>query len=183
MDKSKEDILKNNINIEEIEKNKQIEKESMEETKNNNENNNEIEINNNDIITNNDTNNNDDNNNIEDSIFDDDFSFKSKESNDNSDIENEMDDPYSGYMPLNGYCLLDDDEENEDCNNIDEEKEKALKKNKLVIEATKDSKISEDDLNIINSVMSKISIPESSIPEWAKKIPEELWMPEVINKE
>ena len=31
--------------------------------------------------------------------------------------------------------------------------------------------------------MSKINLPESSIPEWAKKIPEDLWMPEVIKKQ
>jgi len=30
--------------------------------------------------------------------------------------------------------------------------------------------------------MAKINIPESSIPEWAKQIPESLWMPEVIKK-
>jgi len=35
-----------------------------------------------------------------------------------------MEDPYAGYVPLNGYCLLDDDEDNENGNCTDEELEK-----------------------------------------------------------
>ncbi|KAL6592162.1 hypothetical protein U3516DRAFT_834783 [Neocallimastix sp. 'constans'] len=104
--------------------------------------------------------------------------------------DNELEDPYEGYMPLNGYCLLDDDEdeedeEDEDDNDVKEKmqkKQEEMLKNKLVIETTKDDEIPEDDLNVISSVMAKINIPESSIPEWAKQIPESLWMPEVIKK-
>ena len=33
-----------------------------------------------------------------------------------------------------------------------------------------------DEIDLIKSVMSNIKLPSSSIPEWAKRIPEEKWI-------
>ncbi|KAJ3272483.1 hypothetical protein HK104_004472 [Borealophlyctis nickersoniae] len=42
--------------------------------------------------------------------------------------------------------------------------------------------IENDDLAIIRSVMASMPIPDSAIPEWAKAIPEERWMPRVVHE-
>ncbi|CAG8592343.1 9052_t:CDS:2 [Funneliformis mosseae] len=47
----------------------------------------------------------------------------------------------------------------------------------LQIHTTEQEKIPEDDLTIINSIMKNIKLPDSAIPEWAKSIPEEAWLP------
>ncbi|KAJ3241719.1 hypothetical protein HDU81_011043 [Chytriomyces hyalinus] len=36
-----------------------------------------------------------------------------------------------------------------------------------------------EDLDAIKSVMSAIAMPESAVPDWAKSIPEALWLPKV----
>ncbi|CAG8473872.1 956_t:CDS:2 [Dentiscutata erythropus] len=51
----------------------------------------------------------------------------------------------------------------------------------LQIRATDQEKISEDDVAIINSIMKNIKIPDSAVPEWAKVIPEEAWLPVILN--
>ncbi|CAG8475788.1 12050_t:CDS:2 [Ambispora leptoticha] len=40
--------------------------------------------------------------------------------------------------------------------------------------------IQANDLSIINDIMKNVRIPESAVPEWAKRIPEESWLPRVI---
>lgn len=36
-----------------------------------------------------------------------------------------------------------------------------------------------ENLKVIQDVMKQIQIPESSIPAWAKRIPEEQWLPKL----
>ncbi|CAG8477129.1 9031_t:CDS:2 [Ambispora gerdemannii] len=50
----------------------------------------------------------------------------------------------------------------------------------LTIQASKIEMIQTNDLSIINDVMQNIRIPESAVPEWARSIPEESWLPRVI---
>ncbi|CDH50949.1 predicted protein [Lichtheimia corymbifera JMRC:FSU:9682] len=41
----------------------------------------------------------------------------------------------------------------------------------------KSEEISEDTANTIKSIMSKIQLSDQAVPEWAKAIPESMWMP------
>ncbi|KAJ3101780.1 hypothetical protein HDU97_001064 [Phlyctochytrium planicorne] len=49
-----------------------------------------------------------------------------------------------------------------------------------VIKVKEEDKISEENLNIINSVLSSFTINEKAIPDWAKAIPESKWIPVVV---
>ncbi|KAJ3023943.1 hypothetical protein HKX48_009151 [Thoreauomyces humboldtii] len=40
--------------------------------------------------------------------------------------------------------------------------------------------INQDDLETIKSVMASFPMPESAIPDWAKAIPEETWLPKLV---
>ncbi|CAG8593307.1 20994_t:CDS:2 [Cetraspora pellucida] len=51
----------------------------------------------------------------------------------------------------------------------------------LQIRTTDQEKISDDDVTIINSIMKNVKLSDSAVPEWAKIIPEEAWLPVIIN--
>ncbi|CAG8571959.1 10401_t:CDS:2 [Gigaspora rosea] len=53
----------------------------------------------------------------------------------------------------------------------------------LQIRASDQEKISDDDVAVISSIMKNIKLPDSAVPEWAKVIPEEAWLPVIINNE
>ncbi|RHZ71875.1 hypothetical protein Glove_251g28 [Diversispora epigaea] len=109
----------------------------------------------------------------------------------NDDVFKDDDSDLSELEPF-GYKLLnqeDDENEGEDEN---EDEDNDLQKseilnlkneipNKLQISPSNEERIPDDDLNIINSIMKNVQIPDSSIPEWAKVIPEESWLPVIIN--
>ncbi|KND01338.1 uncharacterized protein SPPG_03150 [Spizellomyces punctatus DAOM BR117] len=102
------------------------------------------------------------------------------------DSDEEEEEEYSyGYTPLNsGYEPLGGDADGED--EIDGQGEPTTLQSQLkapeplTITMDKNSIIDNDDLTIIQSVMSTITIPESAIPEWAKAVPEEQWLPKLI---
>ncbi|CAG8456320.1 15132_t:CDS:2 [Acaulospora morrowiae] len=91
--------------------------------------------------------------------------LENQNSNDNyEDDDEECLEPF-------GYELLsqDDDDENH------------LTPENLQIYTSEVERIPDDDLAVINSIMKNIQIPDSAIPEWAKVIPEEAWLPVIIN--
>lgn len=47
--------------------------------------------------------------------------------------------------------------------------------------STRESRMGEDEIDFIKSVMMNIKLPSSSIPEWAKRIPEEKWKAPLVS--
>ncbi|CDS12995.1 hypothetical protein LRAMOSA05179 [Lichtheimia ramosa] len=45
----------------------------------------------------------------------------------------------------------------------------------------KSEEISEDTANTIKSIMSKIKLSDQAVPDWAKAIPEDMWIPRLDN--
>ncbi|ORX93559.1 hypothetical protein K493DRAFT_315930 [Basidiobolus meristosporus CBS 931.73] len=53
----------------------------------------------------------------------------------------------------------------------------------LVINPIVGNRIPDADLEVIRSVMQSFALPESAVPEWAKVVPEEKWMPKLDSQE
>ncbi|TPX63690.1 hypothetical protein SpCBS45565_g06435 [Spizellomyces sp. 'palustris'] len=86
--------------------------------------------------------------------------------------------PHSGYEPLGGDADGEDETDGQSEPTMLQSQFKAPEP--LTIKMDKNSIIDNDDLTIIQSVMSTITMPESAIPEWAKEVPEEQWLPKLI---
>ncbi|KAK9764292.1 hypothetical protein K7432_008315 [Basidiobolus ranarum] len=53
----------------------------------------------------------------------------------------------------------------------------------LIINPTSSARIPDADLDVIRGVMQSFALPESAVPEWAKVVPEEKWMPKLESSE
>ncbi|KAL7318067.1 hypothetical protein PS15m_004339 [Mucor circinelloides] len=91
--------------------------------------------------------------------------------------DDDDDDCMFGYQQL----PQDDDEENmygqlasED---DDDEENQVDIKDPLQIEVAEADQLQPETFDLIKSIMSNIKLSEEAIPEWAKKIPEEAWLP------
>ncbi|KAL7752516.1 hypothetical protein RI367_002050 [Sorochytrium milnesiophthora] len=87
-------------------------------------------------------------------------------------------DDYAGYTLFTN----DDDGDNED----DEDKEKVSSAppppQPLVIDLSDvptDALLTKETVQSIQDIMRGIQIPDSAIPEWAKSLPEEMWLPQL----
>ncbi|KAJ3249130.1 hypothetical protein HDU78_007092 [Chytriomyces hyalinus] len=97
-----------------------------------------------------------------------------------SDEEDDEEDNTFEYAEL-GYEKLDDcDEESFDAEqgssseDVDTSAVAAP-----IISVQTEQLIASEDLDAIKSVMSAIAMPDSAVPDWAKSIPEALWLPKV----
>ncbi|KAL1922470.1 uncharacterized protein VTP21DRAFT_10009 [Calcarisporiella thermophila] len=114
---------------------------------------------------------------------------------DNVDDPAEEDAAYSEDPSALGYVQLprsddehsdEDDEDLNECNDNPIDNDESLNSSlnsPPVIKIGRDSEMNKDDLELINAVMKNIQMPESAIPEWAKAIPEEVWMPKIVYEE
>ncbi|KAI7885197.1 hypothetical protein K492DRAFT_204251 [Lichtheimia hyalospora FSU 10163] len=95
-----------------------------------------------------------------------------------SDSESENEIPF-GYEQLaqeedEGVSLTDEDE--------DDDREQVIDLPQgppTLSPLEKSEEISEDTANTIKSIMSKIQLSDQAVPEWAKAIPESMWIPRV----
>ncbi|CAG8608310.1 2279_t:CDS:2 [Acaulospora morrowiae] len=100
--------------------------------------------------------------------------LENQNSNDNYEDEDEE------CLEPFGYELLSQDDDV--LSQTDElQDENHLTPENLQIYTSEEERIPDDDLTAINSIMKNIQIPDSAIPEWAKVIPEEAWLPVIIN--
>ncbi|KAJ3201774.1 hypothetical protein HDU82_007883 [Entophlyctis luteolus] len=87
---------------------------------------------------------------------------------------------------LAGYQLLDDDydpgsdkDNEDDADEVDADDRDEQLPPRPVLVAKQSDLLSNDNVDTIKSIMSSIMIPSSAIPDWAKSIPEVLWLPKV----
>ncbi|OAD08143.1 hypothetical protein MUCCIDRAFT_76938 [Mucor lusitanicus CBS 277.49] len=96
-----------------------------------------------------------------------------------SDQDDDDDDRMFGYQQLPqddndddehmyGQLASDDDDEDENQGDI---------KDPLQIDVAEADQLQPETSDLIKSIMSNIKLSEDAIPEWAKKIPEEAWLP------
>ncbi|GBB99677.1 hypothetical protein RclHR1_00360026 [Rhizophagus clarus] len=97
----------------------------------------------------------------------------------NEEVNSESDED-ENYVPF-GYEVLPQDDEEDVQENNDIAFQQEGRPKVLHIYTNDQEKIPDDDLAVINSIMKNIKLPDTSIPEWAKSIPEEAWLPIVIN--
>ncbi|KAI8842723.1 hypothetical protein BJ741DRAFT_574461 [Chytriomyces cf. hyalinus JEL632] len=106
--------------------------------------------------------------------------FDAQEQQVSDDDEEDEEDSTFEYAEL-GYEKLDDcDEESleaEQGSSSDDIDTSAVAA--PVISVQTEQLIASEDLDAIKSVMSAIAMPESAVPDWAKSIPEALWLPKV----
>ncbi|KAJ3035926.1 hypothetical protein HK097_003991 [Rhizophlyctis rosea] len=87
-------------------------------------------------------------------------------------FEEDEEDQEEGYLPIDaGYAAIPDDALDEE---TDETNSAPLP---IFSHPLPEAHIEADDLEIIRNVMASLPIPESAIPDWAKVIPEEAWLP------
>ncbi|ORZ03929.1 hypothetical protein BCR43DRAFT_510926 [Syncephalastrum racemosum] len=93
--------------------------------------------------------------------------------NDWSDNEDEDQDMTTlGYQQL----PVSDNEDSESEQSMTEEPQELVRPAPTIQLAPED-KIPDDTVDEIKSIMSKIQLPQEAIPEWAKSIPESMWLP------
>ncbi|RIA96530.1 hypothetical protein C1645_754509 [Glomus cerebriforme] len=101
----------------------------------------------------------------------------------NEEVNSESDDE-ENFVPFGYEALPQDDDDDIQVENNDftfQQEEDSLQPKVLQIHTNDQEKITDEDLAVINSIMKNIKLPDTSIPEWAKRIPEEAWLPIVIN--
>ncbi|KAL1935093.1 hypothetical protein VTP01DRAFT_4233 [Rhizomucor pusillus] len=77
-----------------------------------------------------------------------------------------------------GYEQLPQDEDEGVSLDQDDQQDRVLEAPSITLD--KSEELPEETANTIKSIMSKIQIPESAIPDWAKDIPESEWMPQLV---
>ncbi|KAJ3124719.1 hypothetical protein HK098_000915 [Nowakowskiella sp. JEL0407] len=75
-----------------------------------------------------------------------------------------------GYVPL--------DNSDQDTDKIELEEAEIPEPPTLIVKSK--DKLSDDDSELIKNIMSNFSMPASAVPDWAKVIPEEMWIPKVM---
>ncbi|CAB4401140.1 uncharacterized protein OCT59_001872 [Rhizophagus irregularis] len=93
----------------------------------------------------------------------------------NEEVNSESDE--ENFVPFGYEALPQDDEEEDVQENNDFAFQQEERPKVLQIHTNDQDKIPDDDLAVINSIMKNIKLPDTSIPEWAKSIPEEAWLP------
>ncbi|KAJ3135202.1 hypothetical protein HK100_002973 [Physocladia obscura] len=102
--------------------------------------------------------------------------YQSESGNSEQDSENDL-----AYAELGYTQLADDDidDDDDDDNESTQPNQQRTEPEPPILIAQPSDLLPEDDLNIIKSVMLGIKIPDSAVPDWAKAIPEEKWIPKV----
>ncbi|RUS23250.1 hypothetical protein BC937DRAFT_89720 [Endogone sp. FLAS-F59071] len=116
-----------------------------------------------------------------DNIEDDDTKMQTK-NNDGSDSD--FDD---SELASFAYQQLPQDEderielqEDEDMNgDVDAEHARPLPA--ITFKLPTEERISEADLAVINNVMKNFKLPDTAVPDWAKVVPEEAWLPQTVS--
>ncbi|KAJ3031677.1 UNVERIFIED_CONTAM: hypothetical protein HDU68_001194 [Siphonaria sp. JEL0065] len=97
-----------------------------------------------------------------------------------SDFSNDGEDQF--YVDQ-GYTALGDEEDENDNNDDPYNSTKDVDPEQLppapVLEVKPEDLIAQHDIDIIRAVMGTFSLSERAIPDWAKHIPEEQWLPKV----
>ncbi|KAI8139497.1 hypothetical protein BJV82DRAFT_244883 [Fennellomyces sp. T-0311] len=80
-------------------------------------------------------------------------------------------------VPFGYEQLAQDEDEGVSLSEDEEDEQNPVVEAPPTLALDKSEEIPEDTANQIKSIMSNIQLPDHAIPEWAKSIPESMWLP------